>query len=383
MFLLYDKAHLALQELELICNRSQKSLIYNWAVHELKTDQNWQRKLIEALTIIQNYEILTYYGFNKAELKTYYLPHQYFTSVYVNKTRKAIYSVCEKLTIDLSNKFLNRVKDDFKRKQLTFRQYNVEYMEMYFLYWEMIDYVKRNDFSNIKAIFKTVENSDKICEIFDFISKANLKSNNLKSEENGQNYNDSQIAHCSQTEPTNSFIVDKKNHKTNSDGVKIHYCENERYIMNAEAPGICLIINQKTFYREFLKKQYENDLPDDPNVEFEEREGTDKDKDRLIRTFTDFGFKVIVFNNLTHFDMRIKIEETVKSIKDECSLFVCILSHGDRDIVYGVNSCKMRVTEIQQIMCKSNRKCLENKPKVLILQSCQGTQCQKSKYMFN
>lgn len=60
----------------------------------------------------------------------------------------------------------------------------------------------------------------------------------------------------------------------------------------------------------------------------------------------------------------------------ECSLFICILSHGDKNLVYGSNSCKIKVSDIQSLMSKKNKKNLKHKPKVLILQSCQGKDIQ-------
>jgi hypothetical protein len=46
-------------------------------------------------------------------------------------------------------------------------------------------------------------------------------------------------------------------------------------------------------------------------------------------------------------------------------------------VVYGVNSCQVKITKIQDMLCSTKRTKLLGKPKVLILQSCQGTICQK------
>ncbi|KAJ8979554.1 hypothetical protein NQ317_017703 [Molorchus minor] len=88
-----------------------------------------------------------------------------------------------------------------------------------------------------------------------------------------------------------------------------------------------------------------------------------------------FGFKVIVKENLTHIAMLEEIKKAAMDVTNESSFIVCIMSHGDKGVVYGSNSCKVKVSKIQEIMCKTKNKNLEDKPKILILQSCQGKKC--------
>lgn len=66
--------------------------------------------------------------------------------------------------------------------------------------------------------------------------------------------------------------------------------------------------------------------------------------------------------------------EVISGDKINCATLTCLFF---ADIVYGVNTCKVRVSKIQEIMLKANKTYLDNKPKVLILQSCQGNECQK------
>ncbi|CAH1999584.1 unnamed protein product [Acanthoscelides obtectus] len=148
------------------------------------------------------------------------------------------------------------------------------------------------------------------------------------------------------------------------------HAENNKFHIDPENPGVVLIINQEYFYTETMK-QYKKLLPDKSD-QLEQRVGTEKDRMRLINTFKKFRFKLIVEDNIKHVDMIRVIRKTVASVRKESSLFICILSHGDKGFVYGANSCKVSVDDIQDMMCKAH---LVSKPKVLILQSCQGLQC--------
>lgn len=58
--------------------------------------------------------------------------------------------------------------------------------------------------------------------------------------------------------------------------------------------------------------------------------GTEYDKERLETTFRHFGFKVQTENNLSHLEIIQKIEEVIQSVTDESSLFICIMSHGEK-----------------------------------------------------
>lgn len=76
-------------------------------------------------------------------------------------------------------------------------------------------------------------------------------------------------------------------------------------------------------------------LPEDIEInKLESRTGTEKDKEELQATFTKFGFKVVIADNLSHVDLIAKVREVVKSMTIESSLFVCILSHGDKGTWY-------------------------------------------------
>jgi hypothetical protein len=61
----------------------------------------------------------------------------------------------------------------------------------------------------------------------------------------------------------------------------------------------------------------------------EPRDGTQQDKEKLEETFKLFGFKTKTVDNLTHDQILEKIDEVIRGIDKESSLFVCIMSHGN------------------------------------------------------
>lgn len=105
----------------------------------------------------------------------------------------------------------------------------------------------------------------------------------------------------------------------------------------------------------------------------ENRESSSQDAEKLRETFRRIGFRVEVVKDVTHYDIIPLIEKWVEIAKDYSTLFVCILSHGVKGHIFGVNSIRVSVEEIKTALYAFS------KPKVLILQSCQGTECQKGK----
>ncbi|XP_044731076.1 caspase-3-like [Chrysoperla carnea] len=135
-------------------------------------------------------------------------------------------------------------------------------------------------------------------------------------------------------------------------GVKL---ESERYEMDLKRAGLVIIINQKNFHRDF-----------------EDRTGTDFDRDRLIQIWEMYGFHVVTYENLDYLDIQRKIRESInKDFNEEyCCLVVVILSHGENGVIFDVNGKPVEIEMIKLIM-KKNEKLL-GKPKILMIQACQG-----------
>lgn len=391
VYLLYEEPNYALQELILYLDGAPKNLLYTWANTEERHSHAWQKKMIEALCVIKNYQVLRTLGYKKQDVKNYYMPHLPTSVTNLNKLKKAVYLICERLNRAKTEKFLNTVKLDFQHKGLTFTDYDPELLELYFLKWETIGYISMKDMSNIKQAFKVIE-EDALWDILEIIIVPREKTEKRQTEKiQGSSLvekaskprgvstsTDTHKLSSAPNEASGDFQSSSPSiARDNEPEFKVSHTDNHRYEIDPDNPGLLLIINQEEFYTE-IEEEFKHLLPEDIEVnKLESRTGTEKDKEKLQATFTKFGFKIVIADNLPHVDLIAKVREVVKSITIESSLFVCILSHGDKDVVYGANSCSVKVNKIQEIMRGANAKNLMGKPKILILQSCQGKQCQK------
>jgi hypothetical protein len=58
------------------------------------------------------------------------------------------------------------------------------------------------------------------------------------------------------------------------------------------------------------------------------------------------------------------------------ALIVCILSHGNENVVYGIDEESVSVCYLTMLFQSSKCKTLENKPKLFFIQACQGKEKQ-------
>lgn len=128
------------------------------------------------------------------------------------------------------------------------------------------------------------------------------------------------------------------------------------YQMDKTPRGIALIINNHNFKRSSGMEKYP-------------RNGTDKDRDSLIKVFKMLKFDVRSFNDQT----TQQIESLLKglAIADHSNydaVVVAILSHGEEGIIYSTDG-KMDLKSISDPFRGPN---LAGKPKIFIFQACQG-----------
>lgn len=62
VYLLYEEPNYALQELILYLDGASKNLLHTWASAEERHSHAWQKKMIEALCVIKNYQVLRILG---------------------------------------------------------------------------------------------------------------------------------------------------------------------------------------------------------------------------------------------------------------------------------------------------------------------------------
>ena len=126
----------------------------------------------------------------------------------------------------------------------------------------------------------------------------------------------------------------------------------------AEAHGVAVIINNKTFISR----------PD------KERKGSEFDEQNTIETFRYLGYHIMVYRNITAKQMQ-DVFEWVR-IQDHSrfdSFVCCIFSHGTDKGLRGSDWQLVKVEELAQSM--NGRRCstLRGKPKMFFIQACRGS----------
>ncbi|XP_075036228.1 caspase-8-like [Mixophyes fleayi] len=136
------------------------------------------------------------------------------------------------------------------------------------------------------------------------------------------------------------------------------------YQMSSKKPGTCLIINNFKFAK--------------AKLDMKDRHGTEQDKESLCNVFSKLGFQVCIEEDLKGNE----IMSTVQSYRDwnheknDCFI-CCLLSHGNKGIIYGTDGQTVRIRDITNCFCSSLCPSLKGKPKLFFIQACQGKEHQK------
>ncbi|EHB02367.1 Caspase-3 [Heterocephalus glaber] len=132
-----------------------------------------------------------------------------------------------------------------------------------------------------------------------------------------------------------------------------------RYKMDYPEMGLCIIINNKNFHR---------------STGMSARSGTDIDAANLRETFMNLKYEVRNKNDLTREEIVELMCNVSKEDHSKRSSFICIiLSHGEERIIFGTNGpidLKILTEFFRGHLCRS----LAGKPKLFIIQACQGTE---------
>ena len=148
--------------------------------------------------------------------------------------------------------------------------------------------------------------------------------------------------------------------------------EMPRYEMNAVPRGYCIIFNNSNFYQGH-----------DQCKELKDRKGTDVDKSKLEHLFTKLHFVVSVHENLTGKELKKTNEYAARNHHALDCLVVIILSHGLLRGVYGADSEPVMLRDLTTPFRPQACPSLANKPKIFIVQACQGTEQQPSVPYYN
>ncbi|XP_046396797.1 caspase-8 [Ischnura elegans] len=432
VFLLYPNVDLALQRLlaveaNLMSNQSsvsEISLLSDWAFatqgsckKSMSEDASSlspenQEAFIEALCIVQDFRSLS--RINRGDRSTGLVvremslqtPEKYF----INHTRNVLYRICESLTPPTA---LNLVKQVERERVDLVRPFSPDprLLEIVFLYWASHHFIDIDD--NVYVDFRNLSRhllmlgeiglSKMLHTMCPYIARptkatelhkgviVETSSLNSKSDESASSmlHREKLVSSLSIAADDNSsnVAVSKKSGNLKKNGSHSKTVKNsaakksasermERYKIDVKNMGICLIINQKNFYRD-SNPRLKGYLPPKP---LEDRLGTDVDRDRLIEAFTSLGFEIKVMRNLTHTQLIAAARHAaISEVKQKHSCFtLCILTHGQKDVVYGCNSIPVSIMELVEIFCGSKCPALIDKPKIFIFQACQGTKLQQA-----
>ncbi|KAM9811028.1 caspase-8-like [Neosynchiropus ocellatus] len=156
--------------------------------------------------------------------------------------------------------------------------------------------------------------------------------------------------------------------------------KDELYPLNSNPVGLCLIINNKNFQ------------------DGSTRRGSDRDAQSLGEVFSMLGFHVLMYEDQTMEQMRQRLR-SFGSLSDHTQLqgmkeftrgrftelqevpqhgdafFCCILTHGLKGVVLGVDRKALSVKEITAPFRSTHQ--LTGRPKVFLIQACQGGQEQQ------
>ncbi|XP_065654011.1 CARD-caspase isoform X6 [Hydra vulgaris] len=131
----------------------------------------------------------------------------------------------------------------------------------------------------------------------------------------------------------------------------------ECYAMNTNPRGLFILVNNKKF------------LPSSGMHEYT-RNGTDEDAKCMKELFEELGYVIESYQNISVYEMRkIFKKASLISYSGYSALAVCILSHGQEGVVYGIDGT-IDIKEITGYFRGSN---LMGKPKMFFFQACQGS----------
>ncbi|XP_064614712.1 caspase-3-like [Liolophura sinensis] len=103
------------------------------------------------------------------------------------------------------------------------------------------------------------------------------------------------------------------------------------------------------------------------------RKGATKDASRIHQTLASLGFEPHVLTNQTSDQMVFNLEKVSKQDHGDTDCFLCVLmSHGDRDGIYGSDGKPVSVKNITSLFKGDKCRSLAGKPKLFFIQACRG-----------
>lgn len=312
-----------------------------------RNHNNWKSYIIDALATIKVFELIEKLGISIEEAREFSRK-----SSLINPGLKFLYHIAEACPLNATKHLIDYIKAKCTSLELT----NEDQLEIYFLHCIHANLFKVNqlldmcEFSFILNFF-TINKYEVVERVLQtFPKKSNTLDNSISNDFNSQ-------ARQSSSETKNAEKITAA-----ASNVLENYITRKMFV---------LIINQQLFTRD-NNPQLEKLLPEH---DLRERKGTFKDMDALKNLFENFNYHVVGKNNLTHIEILNELDKATMKSSQYDGLVVCVLSHGYEGIFYGSNSIPVPVREVKKIM---SSKGLLGKPKLLLIQACQGSDLQRS-----
>lgn len=322
------------------------TFVYQWAKNK---GRNWQEFLIEALCIVQSYHITEKLHLDMKNLEEVFLPYRCGTSLFINPNIKCLYLMMEKMSQEETDSVITYMRERSSSNFESVKNSN-QYIELYILDWMRVGLIEVHD-----------EVSPNITLLRDFLKEFEI--NDALEALQGIKMKKSVTVNSNDHEMEKERVGVEKLATTISSDAAV---ENDRYKIRRETCGYVLIINQKVF-----SKPSPDKIP--AGVQIEEylgvRLGTDADCELIRNTFKKRGYQIVQHDNLAHVEMQKALNDIVCASVIYDSLIVCILSHGNTGVVFGADYIPVKISTIQEILSSER---LLNKPKLLIIQACQG-----------
>ncbi|XP_013790103.2 caspase-7-like [Limulus polyphemus] len=128
--------------------------------------------------------------------------------------------------------------------------------------------------------------------------------------------------------------------------------------------GKCLIFNINEF---------------DPHTGLDDTTWSDQDSDQLHYCFSELGFEVILYKNVTSKELIRHLEKVaVENHSNRDSFVCCILTRGEKGFLYGRDG-KICIENVFSPFSGDKSPTLASKPKIFFIQACQKYEADKSK----
>ncbi|XP_015517219.1 caspase-8 isoform X1 [Neodiprion lecontei] len=285
---------------------------------------DWPDKVMEALCLLQNNEVLLKLGVNPDDAQTFFHANITRMSCKINKYAKTFYNLFENLSKDDAVKLQQRIYQQIDPPRCS-AWMDENFLEIHLLWW-------------IKKGLITISGDNwELLRILEILKLLNMSSSSA--------YLALQMYEGERKK--NLCVHDQLDINRGSSNLKTN-----SYVINK---GLAIIFNQMQFTGP---------------IEYEYREGSQVDCDRIEEVFKNtFGFDTHVYLDLSRDEIYQTLDEKLCDAKEKYDcVAVFILSHGTSGHIIASDGKSCTIEKIKKHICID---ALQTKPKILVIQACQ------------